>query len=73
MESFSGEIPQTAIKYFWLKKKIVRIMTGSRPKTSCKPLLQSLGILTITSQYILSSMKFLLKNQEKFTSNTEGS
>jgi len=46
-------------------------MTGSRPKTSCKPLFQSLGILTITSQYILSLMKFLLKNQEKFTSNTK--
>jgi len=46
-------------------------MTGSRPKTSCKPLFQSLGILTVTSQYILSLIKFLLKNQEKFTSNTE--
>ena len=32
---------------------------------------QSLGILTITSQFILSLMKFLLQNQEKFTSNTE--
>ena len=32
---------------------------------------QSLGILTITSQYILFLMKFLLQNQEKFTSSTE--
>ena len=46
-------------------------MTASRPKTYCKPLFQSLGILTITSQYILSLIKFLLQNQEKFTSNTE--
>ena len=46
-------------------------MTGSRPKASCKPLFQSLGILTVTSQYILSSIKFLLQNQEKFTSNAE--
>ena len=38
---------------------------------SCKPLFRSLGILTITSQFILSLMKFLLKNQEKFTSNSE--
>jgi len=57
-------------KIFLAQKKIVRIMTGSRLKTSCKPLFQSLGILTITSQYILSLMKFLLQNQEKFTSNT---
>jgi len=46
-------------------------MTAYRPKTSCKPLSQSLGILTVTSQYILSLMKFLLQNQEQFTSNTE--
>ena len=53
------------------QKKIVRIMTGCRLKTSCKPLFQSSGILTITSQYKLSLMKFLLQNQEKFTSNIE--
>jgi len=57
-------------KIFLAQKKIVRIKTGSRPKTSCKPLFQSLGILTITAQYILSLMKFLLQNQEQFTSNT---
>jgi len=55
----------------FLAKKIVRNITGSRPKTSCKPLFQSLGIVTITSKYILSLMKFLLQNQKKFTSNTE--
>ena len=38
-------------KIFLAQKKIARIMTGSRPKSSCKPLFQSLGILTITSQY----------------------
>jgi len=56
-------------KIFLTQKKTVRIMTGSRPKTSCKPLFQSLGILTIISQYIPSLMKCLLQNQEKFTSN----
>jgi len=39
--------------------------------SNCKPLFQSLGILTITSQYIIYLMKFLLKNQEKFASSTE--
>ena len=46
-------------------------MTGSQPETSCKPLFQSLKILTIPSQYILSLMKFLLQHQEMFTSNIE--
>jgi len=58
-------------KIFLAQKKIVRIMTGSRPKSSWKPLFQSLGIMTITSQYIPSLMKFLLQNQGKFTSITE--
>jgi len=58
-------------KIFLTQKEIVRIMTGSRPKTSSKPLFQSLGIVTITSQYIFSLMKFLLQNQEKLTSNNE--
>jgi len=46
-------------------------MTGSRPRTSCKPLFQSLGIMTIPSQYILSLMNFVLQNQERFTPNIE--
>jgi hypothetical protein len=58
-------------KDFLAQKEIIRIMTGSRPKTSCKPLFQSLEISTVPSQYILSLMKFLLQNQEMFTSNSE--
>src|SRR5215510_685716 len=49
----------------------IRIMTGSKTRASCKPLFQSLGILTLTSQYILSLMKFVLQSQEKYTFNTE--
>jgi hypothetical protein len=58
-------------KVLLVQKKVIRIMTGSRPRTSCKPLFQRLGILTIHSQYILSLMEFLLQNQEMFTSNIE--
>jgi len=56
-------------KVFLAQKKIIRIMTGSRPRTSCKPLFQSLGILTVPSQYILSLMNFVLQNKERFTLN----
>ena len=52
-------------------KEIIRIMTGSRPRTSCKPLFQSLGIPTVPSQYILSLMNFVLQNKERFTLNIE--
>jgi hypothetical protein len=46
-------------------------MTGSKPKTSCKPLFQSLKIVTIPSEYNLSWTQFLLQHKETFTSNTE--
>ena len=58
-------------KVFLAQKKIVRIMTGSRPGTSCKPLFQCLGIMTVASQYILSLMNFVLQNKERFTPNIE--
>ena len=58
-------------KIFLAQKKIIRIMTGSRPRTSCKPLFHSLGILTVLSQYILSLMNFVLQNKERFTLNIE--
>jgi hypothetical protein len=40
------------------QQKMVRIMTGSKHKTSRKPLFQSLKILTIPSEYILSLIKW---------------
>ena len=46
-------------------------MTGSRPGNSSKPLFQSLGILIVPSQYILSIMNFVLQNKERFTPNIE--
>ena len=58
-------------KVFLAQKKIIRIMTGSRPRTSCKPLFQSLGILTVPSQYILTLMNFVLQNQERYAPNIE--
>jgi hypothetical protein len=56
-------------RLFQLQKKIIRIMTGSEPGSSCKPLFQSLEILTLPSQYILSSIKFLSHNLEIYTFN----
>jgi hypothetical protein len=43
-------------------------MTGSESRTTCKPLFQSLEVLT-PSQYILSFMKFLSHNFEIYTIN----
>jgi hypothetical protein len=54
-------------KVFQLQKKIIRIMTGSAFRASCKPLFKTLEILTMPSQYILSLMNFLANYLEHFT------
>jgi hypothetical protein len=54
-------------KIFQLQKKIIRTMTGSTSRASCKPLFKTLGILTMLSQYILSLMTFLANTLEYFT------
>ena len=58
-------------KILLAQKDVIRIMTGSGRRASCKALFQKLGILTIPSQYISSLMEFLLQNQGMFTSNIE--
>jgi len=42
-------------------------MLGSSRRTSCKPLFQKLKILTLTSLYVFSMMRFLSSNLDKFT------
>ena len=51
-------------RIFQEQKRIIRIMTGSTSRISCKTLFQKLEILTLTSQYILSLMRFLSSNLE---------
>ena len=52
---------------FLLPKKILRIMTGSKLRDSCNPAFQTLDILTVPSQYLLSLMTSLIHNLEFFT------
>jgi hypothetical protein len=42
-------------------------MSGSSRRTPCKPLFQKLKILTLTSLYVFSIMRFLSSNLDKFT------
>jgi hypothetical protein len=55
-------------------KENIRIMTGSESRTSCTLLFQSLEILAVSSQYILSLTRFLLHNLEtcKFNITVHG-
>ena len=57
-------------KIFTLQKKIVRIMAGAQPRTSCRSLFKQLEILTVPCQYILSLENLIINNQEFFQTNS---
>jgi len=65
-----GENSSYSKTIFTLQKRIIRIMVGAHPTTSCKRLFKKLEILTIPSQYIHSLMSFFIWNQEKFQTNS---
>jgi IS1 family transposase len=57
-------------KIFTLEKKIIRIMIGAHPRTSCRRLFKKLKILPVPSQYIYSLMNFFVNNQENFQTDS---
>ena len=56
---------------FRLQKKAVRIITGSRPRDSCRELFKRLRILPLQSQNILSLLIFVVDNKNLFYVNSE--
>jgi hypothetical protein len=56
-------------RIFLQQKRAIRIMTGSPPRAPCRPLFRKLEILTMISQYILSSMRLLSSNLGHFSFN----
>jgi hypothetical protein len=54
---------------FKLQKRVVRIMSGVGPKSSCRSLCRKLSILPTAYQYILSLMLFIADNQKDFLTN----
>jgi hypothetical protein len=57
-------------KNFTLQKKIIRIMVGAHPRTSCRRLFKNLEILPVPSQYINLLINFFVNNQEQFQTNS---
>ena len=46
---------------FKIQKRIIRTMTKSRSRDSCRHLFKQLGILQLQSQYIFSVLLFMVK------------
>jgi hypothetical protein len=66
---FWGNSPNSR-KIFTLQNKIIRIMIGAHPRTSCRRLFKNLQILPVPSQYIYSLINFFVNNQENFQTNS---
>jgi len=60
-----------SIKVFWLQKRIIKTMMGSRNRDSCRKLFKSLEILSLPSPYIFFLLRFVIKNMDLFTTNNE--
>jgi len=67
---FGGNSPHST-HIFKIQKRIIRITTKSRRRDSCRQLFKRLEILPLKSQYILSTLLFVVKNNDLFTINQE--
>jgi len=56
---------------FRLQERVIRIITKSRPRDSCRQLFKKLGILPLMLQYIISLLLFIVNNKGLFQINSE--
>ena len=70
MVLYFGKSLWKAKEYFCNKKRILRSMTGASSRATCRKLFCEFNILTLTSQYIFSLMRFLSSNLDTFTFNS---
>jgi hypothetical protein len=54
-----------------LQKKIIRIITNTRPRDSCKEFLKNMERMTLYSQYIYSLILYTVNNKHLFDTNNE--
>jgi len=52
--------------FFILQRKVIRIMAGAQPRTSCRSQLKQSEVLPVPCQYVLSLTNFIINNQEIF-------
>ena len=56
---------------FKIQKRMIRILTDTPGRDSCRHLFKQLQILTLPSQYIYSLLIFVVKNGDLFSFNSE--
>jgi hypothetical protein len=60
-----------SIHVFRLQKRVIRIITDSIPRDTCRQLFKKLGILPLMSQYIFSLLLLIVHNKALFQMNSE--
>jgi len=59
-----------SIHLFRLQKKIVRKITNSKKRNSCRNLYKNINIFTFISQYIFSLLSCVVTNREQYITNS---
>ena len=67
---FGGNQPYSD-KIFKIQRRVIRIITNSRMRDSCRDLFKKLEILPLYSQYIFSIPIFVIKNKHLFYTNNQ--
>jgi hypothetical protein len=52
-----------------MQRRVIRIIRGYGYRDCCRELFKELKILTLSSQYILSMLLFIVNNRDYFVSN----
>ena len=58
-----------SMEIFKIQKRVIRIITKSSSRASCRQLFKQLEILPLQSQYIFSTLLFVIKYKKLFASN----
>jgi hypothetical protein len=68
MELHFGTMQLIVVRFSNLgeEKKVIRIMSGTEPRASCRGLFRKLEILPVPCQYTLSLMLFIIDNPNNF-------
>ena len=56
--------------FFSVQKKVIRIMTNTRPRDSCREVFKNMK-MTLYSQYIFSLILYTVNNKHLFNTNNE--
>jgi hypothetical protein len=64
-----GENQPHSEKIFKLQKRVIRVITHSRMRDSCRELFKRLEILPLYTKFIFSLSIFIVKNKHLFTTN----